>query len=145
METGLWYPCKHPRPDDYDMCFNTNDAVRRWASLLCPSLLRREFILCREIFNLLCQDIFATGSLLSSRASPGAHRRGTAHEKTALLQDVLNVESAVRFLRLGISRRAHLRGGSTASGFAKTNPAPACIAATSPMGAVGAWWCQLTV
>jgi len=54
------------------MYYNKNDAVRRWASLSSAALSTAEkFILCQEIFTLLCRDIFATASLQFSRVARG--------------------------------------------------------------------------
>ena len=92
MGTGLWYPRKHPRPDDYDMCYNKNDAARRWASFSSAALSSAEkFILCQEFFTLLCRDIFATASLQFSRVARGT--MGTPprhHSQKNSAADVLN-------------------------------------------------------
>ena len=63
-------------------------------------------------------------SISAQRASPGAHFRGIAREKTALLQSLLNLQYESQSAP---PRRRHRPRNS------RTNPAPASIPATSAL------------
>ena len=109
--TGLWYPRNHQRPDDYDMYYNKNDAVHSigaaWPLSSAALSSAEKFIICQEIFTLLCRDIFATAFLQFSRVTMGTMGTPPRHRPRTASKFQICVSSIVTWSRKKESSYVH--------------------------------------